>query len=210
MANGGKPLQDDSDADESRPGQSGQSPSRARDDDSMTFRPCDIGKLTEELAAMQHVTAKNGLRAVPTRPEEKIIFQTKKRLLNETVLKKNEAIKSQEQRTDYTIGAKRKFGDEMGTMGPGRYLGHLLQEKWLEKKAPLSDSQRHQVRVRSYNERQNRSSTNTKKRPVVTSPEQTFKEIQKKQIQIAKDLFLIWDGDGEGSLSSDEIMKAFI
>ena len=40
--------------------------------------------------------------------------------------------------------------------------------------------------------------------------QKSTKEIQKEQIQLAKELFLIWDGDGEGSLSPDEIMKAFI
>lgn len=33
---------------------------------------------------------------------------------------------------------------------------------------------------------------------------------QKEQIQIAKDLFLLWDSDGEGSLSVDELIKAFM
>lgn len=36
------------------------------------------------------------------------------------------------------------------------------------------------------------------------------KATQKKQLQVAQELFLIWDGDGEGSLSADELMKAFI
>jgi Ca2+-binding EF-hand superfamily protein len=29
-------------------------------------------------------------------------------------------------------------------------------------------------------------------------------------IETAKNLFLIWDGDGEGSLSPDELIKAFV
>ena len=33
---------------------------------------------------------------------------------------------------------------------------------------------------------------------------------QREQIQIAKDLFLLWDSDGEGSLSVDELIKAFM
>lgn len=32
----------------------------------------------------------------------------------------------------------------------------------------------------------------------------------KKQVNIAKDLFLTWDGDGEGSLSPEELMNAFV
>ena len=39
---------------------------------------------------------------------------------------------------------------------------------------------------------------------------QTGKEYQKKQMEIAKDLFLTWDGDGEGSLSPSELIKAFV
>jgi Ca2+-binding EF-hand superfamily protein len=39
---------------------------------------------------------------------------------------------------------------------------------------------------------------------------QTDKETQKKQIEIAKNLFLTWDADGEGSLSPAEIIKAFV
>ena len=38
----------------------------------------------------------------------------------------------------------------------------------------------------------------------------TGKEYQKKQMEIAKDLFLTWDGDGEGSLSPSELIKAFV
>ena len=33
---------------------------------------------------------------------------------------------------------------------------------------------------------------------------------QKEQIAIAKDLFLLWDADGEGSLSANELIKAFV
>lgn len=40
--------------------------------------------------------------------------------------------------------------------------------------------------------------------------EMTGKEIIKQRIEIAKDLFLIWDNDGEGSLSPDELISAFI
>lgn len=29
-------------------------------------------------------------------------------------------------------------------------------------------------------------------------------------MEIAKDLFLTWDGDGEGSLSPSELIKAFV
>lgn len=36
------------------------------------------------------------------------------------------------------------------------------------------------------------------------------KETQKKQIEIAKNLILTWDADGEGSLSPAEIIKAFV
>ena len=43
-----------------------------------------------------------------------------------------------------------------------------------------------------------------------TEEKLSAKQIQQRQIEIAKDLFMIWDGDGEGSLSQDEIMKAFI
>ena len=40
--------------------------------------------------------------------------------------------------------------------------------------------------------------------------QQEQREQQKKYIEIAKDLFLIWDADGEGSLSPDELVKAFV
>ena len=42
------------------------------------------------------------------------------------------------------------------------------------------------------------------------APQHSEKALQKKQLQVAQELFLIWDGDGEGSLSADELMKAFI
>jgi Ca2+-binding EF-hand superfamily protein len=35
-------------------------------------------------------------------------------------------------------------------------------------------------------------------------------EQQKKYIEVAKNLFQIWDADGEGSLSPDELIKAFV
>lgn len=36
------------------------------------------------------------------------------------------------------------------------------------------------------------------------------KALAKQQINIAKELFLTWDGDGEGSLSPEELMNAFV
>ena len=40
--------------------------------------------------------------------------------------------------------------------------------------------------------------------------QQEQRERQRKYIEVAKDLFLIWDSDGEGSLSPDELIKAFV
>lgn len=36
------------------------------------------------------------------------------------------------------------------------------------------------------------------------------REAHKKQIQLAKDVFLLWDADGQGSLTPDELISAFV
>lgn len=146
------------------------------------------------------------------RPEEKIIFQTKKRLLNETHGQKKEAILAQEQRTDYAIGSRKKFGDDFAKAGPNRYLGNLRQEKWLEKRAPLTVDQVQQKRKKAHLKKSDKldgaANNNVSNEP--DAPQHSEKALQKKQLQVAQELFLIWDGDGEGSLSADELMKAFI
>lgn len=74
------------------------------------------------------------------------------------------------------------------------YLSNLRQEKWIRtRKAKVSSRPNQQAGGDGEN---------------LTDAQQ--KAIQKGQIEIAKNLFLTWDGDGEGSLSAFEIIKAFV
>ena len=73
------------------------------------------------------------------------------------------------------------------------FLSELRQEKWVRSRKAKISSRPNQDQGNSEN---------------LTDAQ--LKAIQKGQIEIAKNLFLTWDGDGEGSLSAFEIIKAFV
>ena len=83
------------------------------------------------------------------------------------------------------MGRKRLFAEGQA---PLRYLSSRRQEKWLESR---------QVKGATAN-------------ADVGAQQEDKKEQQKKYIEVAKNLFQIWDADGEGSLSPDELIKAFV
>jgi len=102
------------------------------------------------------------------------------------------------------LGVKKKFGDELRSLGPKNYILQANQEQWLNKRSKLTESKIQDKLI----ERNNKAIG--KQTEADDEANISGKALQKQQIQIAKDLFLIWDGDGEGSLSPDELMKAFV
>ena len=55
---------------------------------------------------------------------------------------KRKALQESDQFTDYLLGKKRLFGDEMGQYGPTKFLSLAKEEKWLQSRGTLSAQQK--------------------------------------------------------------------
>lgn len=58
---------------------------------------------------------------------------------NKQAMEKRKAISDSDNFTDYLLGKKRLFGDEMGQYGPIKYLDIVRQERWLASRAKISE-----------------------------------------------------------------------
>lgn len=101
------------------------------------------------------------------------------------------------------ISHHQKFGDEIEKMDPDKWVILNANNKWKESRAKLTVEQKNQLAV----DRNNRAIGVEKQ---VNKEVKTKKELKKEQIQLGKDVFQTWDEDGGGSLSKDEIFRAFI
>jgi hypothetical protein len=55
---------------------------------------------------------------------------------------KRQALAESDQFTDYLLGKKKLFGDEMGQYAPLKFINLTTEEKWLQNRAPLSMEQK--------------------------------------------------------------------
>lgn len=127
---------------------------------------------------------------------------------NEKAQSKRKQLVENEKYADHLLGKKRLFGDEMGQHGPMKYLDVVREEKWLGTRAPMSVKQKKDMLKFKADIRIGAITFGDVNRQEELKHSEKAKA--KQQISIAKDLFLIWDGDGEGSLSPEELMNAFV
>lgn len=106
--------------------------------------------------------------------------------------------------SDYLIGKRKKYGDIQEQLGPQRYIDKVKNEKWLRSREKLSNDLQ-QARLKYRNDVR-LSKTQGAELPKKLNE----KELQKEQYNIAIDLFQVWDQDGGGELSQEELMTAFI
>ena len=127
---------------------------------------------------------------------------------NKQAMEKRKAISESDNFTDYLLGKKRLFGDEMGQYGPIKYLDIVKEERWLASRAKISDRQRRDMLKAKADVRIGAVSPgNVRQQKQLKNND---KAVAKQQVNTAKELFLTWDGDGEGSLSPEELMNAFV
>ena len=106
--------------------------------------------------------------------------------------------------SDYLIGKRKKYGDIQEQLGPQRYIDKVKNEKWLRSREKLSNDLQ-QARLKYRND-----VLLNKTQPSELPKKLNEKELQKEQYNIAIDLFQVWDQDGGGELSQEEMITAFI
>ena len=106
------------------------------------------------------------------------------------------------------IQLKTTFGDEVEEFPPKLYLNKTDTDHWTATRAALSPSQIQENMIKRNNKRLGIKKFTDHESFCKVKP--CGKAYQKQQQMITKELFLTWDGDGEGSLSQEELISAFI